>query len=78
MTHTYSRLIRMIISRLKASGLKWYKWYSRTQHVQDKKHKFFPRKHRNRKLIVTTQTADYTITPVLYDEFKRIKQHLDV
>ena len=70
--HAYARLIGLIISRLKASGRKWYRWYSRTR--GHKKVKQFPQRYRKRKLITTTATASYAINKELYKEFDRIKR----
>ena len=69
--HAYARLVGLTISRLKASGQKWYRWYSRTR--GHKKVKQFPQKLRKRKLINTTATAQYSINKELYKEFDRIK-----
>ena len=72
--HAYARLVGLIISRLKASGQKWYRWYSRTRGHQTKTVKQFPQKFRKRKLITTTATASYTINKDLYKEFDRIRR----
>jgi len=72
----YARTIRLVISRLKANGTKWYRWYSRTRHIQTPKVKLFPLRYRKRKLIKTTSTAEFTINPRLIAEYERIKAHI--
>ena len=72
--HAYARLVGLIICRLKASGQKWYRWYSRTRGIRTKKVKQFPKRYRIRKLIKTTATATYTINKELFREFDRIKR----
>ena len=68
---TYTRLILMIISRLKAQGLKWYRWFSRTRGHRETKD--FPVEYRQRKLMITERDASYTISKTLLDEYERIK-----
>ena len=63
----------MVISRLKAQGQKWYRWYSRTKGISSKKVKKFPKRYRNRKLMKTKEDASYDISPVLLREYDRIK-----
>ena len=71
--HAYARTILMIISRLKAQGQKWYRWYSRTKGISSKKVKKFPKRYRNRKLMKTKEDASYDISPVLLREYDRVK-----
>ena len=74
MKSTYARLVGMIISRLKANGYRWKRWYSKIQHmINPKDRKVFPKKYRKRKLIVTQIDAEYIINPELFAEFARIK-----
>ena len=69
---TYARLVLMIISRLKAQGTKWRRWYSRTHNTTKKKE--FPQRYRKRKLIKTEANADFKINQSLLREYDRIKQ----
>ncbi len=65
----------MIISRLKAEGQKWYRWYSRTRGISKKRVKQFPKKYRKRKLMKTDAHANYEINPILLSEYAKVKQH---
>ena len=73
--HTYARLVLMMISRLKAQGVKWYRWYSRTRGQSPEKVKEFPRRYRKRKLLTTAYNAEYTINKSLLDEYDKIKKN---
>ena len=71
---TYARLVGMILSRLKANGYRWKRWYHKIQHMTNPKdRKVFPKKYRKRKLMVTQADAQYRINPELFAEFRRIK-----
>ena len=72
--HAYARVILMSISRLKAQGQKWYRWYSRTRGISEHKLKPFPRRYRKRRLMTTTATAEYEISDVLLRESDSVKQ----
>ena len=74
MEAAYARLILLIISRLKAQGQKWYRWYSRTRGISSKKVKAFPKRYRKRKLIQTTADASYTINAALFKEYENVKK----
>ena len=69
----YARCVRLLVSRLKANGLKWYLWFSRTRGIQPKKVKLFPLRYRKRKLITTTAHAEYTINPTLLAEIDQLQ-----
>ena len=60
----------MAYTRVKAYGAKWCRWYSRQHRKIDAK--VVPRQHRDKKLIKTEASAEYWISPVLHDEFKRV------
>ena len=64
----------MSISRLKAQGQKWYRWYSRTRRISEEKVKKFPRRYRKRRLMTTTATAEYEISEVLVWEYDSVKR----
>ena len=68
----YARVVLMIISRLKAQGQKWYRWYSKTRGISRKKVKQFPKRYRKRQLIVTQADAQYKINPTLFREYRKI------
>ena len=72
--HAYARVVLMSISRLKAQGQKWYRWYSRTRGISEHKVKEFPKRYRKRRLMTTTATADYEISDVLLQEYDSVKQ----
>jgi len=42
--NAYRRTIQMTISRLKAQGVKWYRWYSKTRYIQLQKKETVPQK----------------------------------
>jgi hypothetical protein len=65
----YKRLVGLLILRVKASGQKWYRWYSRTRGIRTERVKHFPERFRKRKLIRTTAAAVYTISPILTAEY---------
>ena len=71
--NAYRRTIQMTISRLKAQGVKWYRWYSKTRYIQLQKRKPFPRRYRKRILMTTTGTAEFTINEELLKEYDRVK-----
>ena len=71
--HAYARLLLMIISRLKAQGQKWYRWYSKTKGISEHKVKQFPKKYRKRKLMTTTADANYKLNQTLLDEYDKVK-----
>ena len=71
---TYARTVLMIISRLKAQGQKWYRWYSKTRGISRKKVKQFPKQYRKRKLLTTEADAAYKLNGVLLAEYDSIKQ----
>ena len=72
--HAYARVVLMSISRLKAQGQKWYRWYSRTRGISEHKVKTFPRRYRKRCLMTTTATAEYEISDALLREYDSVKQ----
>jgi len=71
--NAYKRTIQMTISRLKAQGVKWYRWYSKTRYIQLQKRKPFPKRYRTRILIKTTRTAEFTINEELLKEYDKVK-----
>ena len=72
--HAYARVVLMAISRLKAQGQKWYRWYSRTRGISELKVKEFPKRYRKRRLMTTTAKAEYEISSVLLQEHDRVKR----
>ena len=73
LSRAYACMVRLLVSRLRANGVKWYKWSRRTRFIPPQKTKLFPLKYRNRKLIKTTATAEYTINPILIAELNRTR-----
>ena len=69
----YAHTVRLLISRVKAYGQKWYHWYSRTRGIRAEKVKQIAKKHQNKKLIKTKPDANYTISPILINEYENIK-----
>lgn len=63
------RTFAMIISRTRAYGEKWLKWFRRTCHSS--KSKLIPRKHQKYKMIKISDTAEYTIAQELLDAHLR-------
>ena len=72
----YARTIRLLISRLKANGTKWHRWYSRTRYWRREKVKLFPERFRQRKLVVTTPDAEFTVNPTLLQAYESAKSNL--
>ena len=71
--HAYARTILMTISRLKAQGQKWHRWYSRIRGISTLKVKKFPKRYRKRRLMTTTASAEYKINDILLREYNRVK-----
>ena len=72
--HAYARVVLMSISRFKAQGQKWYRWYSRTRGISEPKVKKFQRRYRKRRLMKTTSTAEYEVSDVLLREYDSVKR----
>jgi hypothetical protein len=68
LAQAYKRMVYMLISRLRANGEKWYRWYSRTRYLQRKKVKHFPKRYRKRVLITTEKDATFRINRTLLNE----------
>jgi hypothetical protein len=64
----YANFVRMAFTRVVAYGAKWYRWYSR-QHYRTKA-KSVPIRFRERKLIDSEATAEYTIAAPLQLEYR--------
>ena len=75
MDATYARTVLMIISRLKAQGQKWYRWYSKTRGISRNKVKQFPKRYRKRKLLTTEADASYKINSTLLAEYESTKHN---
>ena len=69
----YACTIRLLVSRIKAYGQKWYRWYSRTRGLRQSKVKQVPKKHRKKKLIEIEGDAKYKINTTLLQEYEKIK-----
>ena len=69
----YRRFVGMTISRLKAYGLKWYRWYSRIRRIQVEERKTIPIKYQKRILIESDKFGAYKIHPLLLREYEKIK-----
>ena len=59
----------ILISRLKAYGFKWYRWYSRIRYIQPKKVKVIPERYRKRVVISSDATGKYTINGIILKEY---------
>ena len=70
----YARTLQLLISRLKANGTFWYKWYSRTKGTTHPKQ--FPKKYQNRKLLKTNNTAQFRINPIILKELHKVRTNL--
>ena len=70
----YARTLQLLISRLKANGTYWYKWYSRTKGTTHPKQ--FPKKYQNRKLLKTNNTAQFKINPIILKELHKVRTNL--
>ena len=66
--HATPFFVRMAYTRIVAYGAKWYRWYSRQQHRT--KAKSIPIRFRERKLIDSEATAEYTIAAPMQLEYK--------
>ena len=71
---TYKRTIIILISRVKAYGFKWYRWFSRTRNIRASKVKHIPLKYRNRILIKTQADGSWSINQILLDEYEKNKR----
>ena len=69
----YARCMHMLVSRLKANGQKWYRWFSKTRGISAAKVKHFPEKYRKRILINTTAYAEYKINEYLLRELDNLR-----
>ena len=67
----FKRLLGMIISRLKAYGLKWYRWHSKRRFNKKQKKKIIPIKYRDRKLITSDAIGNYKINQILITEYAK-------
>jgi hypothetical protein len=72
----YARMILMVISRLKAQGAKWFRWFSRVRFTKSGAKKAFPLRYRYRKLMTTRRDGSYKLNPTLENEFKKVQRHL--
>ena len=63
------RTLAMTISRVKAYGEKWLKWFRRTCHSS--RSKLIAEKHKNYKMIKVSDTAEYTIAQELLDAYRQ-------
>jgi hypothetical protein len=64
----YANFVRMAFTRVVAYGAKWYRWYSR-QHYKTKA-KSIPIRFRERKLIDSEATAEYSLAAPLQLEYR--------
>ena len=69
-----ARTLQLTISRLKANGTYWQKWYNKTKGTTHPKK--FPKKYQNRKLLKTNDIAQFKINPILIQKLHTIRQHL--
>ena len=70
----YKRLVTMVISRVKAYGQKWYRWYTRIRNIQKKKSKTIPQKYQKRIIISSKKDGTYTLNSILLNELATLKQ----
>ena len=62
----YYNFTRFMISRVKAYGTKWRRWFLNQRLWQQTRMKMFPLRHRNNALIKLTAEAEYTIADGMY------------
>ena len=63
----YNRVWQMTITRLRAEGEKWRLWHK--INVGSGKRSYFPEKFQNRRVIVFTETAEYTINSSIFEAY---------
>ena len=61
----------LLILRIKAYGLKWYRWYSRTRNKRPSLHKkMYPRKRYQYRIVITSNSLGvYKLNPILLQEY---------
>ena len=64
--NAYYNFTRLMISRVKAYGAKWRRWYLNQRLWQPKRTKIFPLRHGNHALIKLTAEAEYEIADGMY------------
>ena len=62
----YYNFTRLMISRVKAYGAKWRKWFLNQRLWQTTRTKNCPLRHRDHALITLTEEADYTLADGMY------------
>ena len=66
----YKNFVRMAFTRVVAYGAKWYRWFSRQRYRA--RAKAIPIRFRERKLITSEATAEYSLAAPLQLEYKRL------
>ena len=66
----YKNFVRMTFTRIVAYGAKWYRWFSRQRYKA--RAKAIPIRFRERKLITSEATAEYSLAAPLQLEYKRL------
>ena len=67
------KTIRMAVSRVKAHGAKWRKWYNTQRLWRESRRKSFPLQYRDNALITFDEEAGYIISRELRNLFKEIR-----
>ena len=70
----YAKLVQLIVSRVKAYGAKWRRWYLGQRHWSDKKAKTIPKEHWEYKLVTSDSEGVYKISETLLKEYDK---HID-
>ena len=68
----YQRTLTLLITRLTAYGEGWLKWVRKNRETGNKSH--IPRKHQNKTLIRQDANGRYTINPMIFAEWRRVRQ----
>jgi hypothetical protein len=70
----YAKLVQLIVSRVKAYGAKWRRWYLGQRHWSATKAKTIPKEHWEYKLITSDSEGIYKISETLLKEYEK---HID-
>ena len=75
--NAFRQMTRLVLSRVKAHGAKWRRWYINQRLWQVQKRKVFPLEHRRNKLITFDATARYEMRKELVEKMKEAHSETD-
>ena len=68
----YQRTLTLLITRLTAYGERWLKWVRKNRETGNKSR--IPKKHQNKTLIRQDANGRYTVNPMIFAEWRRVRQ----